>query len=762
MRAVQEATPAGARVDPPRAACCGAGGAVGWFGPWIQDQPRVACPRLRAQKGSQVILWMPAQWVAVGICLYAGVHFVQSNGGTRRVERMYFAFGVLCLWVAVYLALTALMQAQTAVDSAALVERLRTAAGCMIYPTAFWFLALYTHMARWRPWAWLTALVFFSLGVIGLLRPYGLLLDNMHTMPALVLPWGERVQQFQGSISPLAWIYFAATYLLFLWAFWRCLDLWRARESARARALAIYLLVQIAAVVYAQIGTVMRARGPDLEALPFLVLVLLVSRVLSREWLQRGDDLAASVQALALESDVREQAQDALRHVAYHDGVTGLCNRNGLLEQLAELQAETRGTATAGTLLLLGLDGFRPINDALGHGAGDALLREIAQRIGVLHHGARCIARLDGAEFALLLTVSGVTPEQHAASALQRARELRQAMEQPLRFDAHELVVAANVGAVQVTGAGEARTFLRQASIALGRARDADRDGVLLFSAEMQSHAERRLRLEHDLRSALTQRQIDLVFQPQVDASGFLVGAEALMRWQHPTLGAINPTEFIPLAEESGLIHALGMAALEGSCIVLRDWPPAAPRLRIAVNVSPWQLLRPDFVESVAAIQREFRVQPGALMLEITESVFIRDAAAAAATVRRLHRLGVGVAIDDFGTGYASLASLRDLPVEEVKIDQAFVRKMRVDVPDRFIGAMIDLAHALQMYVIAEGVESEAQRCMLRELRCDAFQGYAIGMPMDAIRLRDFARALPPQVTSGTRCHEVGGWPRAD
>ena len=146
----------------------------------------------------------------------------------------------------------------------------------------------------------------------------------------------------------------------------------------------------------------------------------------------------------------------------------------------------------------------------------------------------------------------------------------------------------------------------------------------------------------------------------------------------------------------------------------------------------------------MAAAQREYRVQPGTLMLEITESAFISDAGAAAATVRRLHQLGVGVAIDDFGTGYASLASLRDLPVEEVKIDQAFVRKMRVDVPDRFIGAMIDLAHALQMYVIAEGVESEAQRCMLRELRCDAFQGYAIGMPMDAIRLRDFARALPP------------------
>jgi len=697
-----------------------------------------------------MILWMPAQWVAVGICLYAGVHFVQGNGGTRRSESMYFAFGVLCLWVSVYLALTALTQAQIAVDSAALVERLRSAAGCLIYPLAFWFLAQYTHMPRWRPWAVFIAAVFLALGVIGVLRPYGLLYDDMRMVRPLVLPWGERIAQFEGRTSRLTWVYFAATALLFVWAFWRCLDLWRARESARARSLAIYLLVQIAAVVYAQIGTLMHARGPDLEALPFLVLVLLVSRVLSREWLQRSDDLAASVQALALESDVREQAQDALRHVAYHDGVTGLSNRNGLLEQLADLQAETRGTAIAGTLLLLGLDGFRPINDALGHGVGDALLREIAQRIGVLHHGARCIARLDGAEFALLLTVSGVTPEQHAASALQRARELRQAMEQPLRFDAHELVVAANVGAVQVTAAGEVRTLLRQASIALGRARDADRGDVLLFCAEMQSRAERRLRLEHDLRGALAQRRMDLVFQPQVDASGHLVGAEALMRWQHPALGAINPTEFIPLAEESGLIHALGMAALEGSCTVLRDWPAAAPRLRIAVNVSPWQMLRPDFVESVAAIQLEFRVPPGALMLEITESVFIRDAAAAAATVRRLHQLGVGVAIDDFGTGYASLASLRNLPVEEVKIDQAFVREMRVDVPDRFIGAMIDLAHALQMYVVAEGVENEAQRCVLKELCCDAFQGYAIGMPMDATRLLDFARALPPQVASGT------------
>ena len=702
----------------------------------------------RVSEGGEMILWMPAQWVAVGACLFAGIHFAQGNGA-HRGQRMYLAFGVLCLWVSAYLGLTAWMQVQTSVDSAALVERLRSAVGCLVYPTAFWFLALYTRMPHWRPWALLVAAVFLSLVSIGLLRPYGLLLDNMHQLPALLLPWGERVSQFEGSISRWALVYFVATALLFLWAFWRCVDLWRARESQRARALAIYLLVQFAAVVYAQIGTAVQLRGPDFEALPFLVLVLLVSRVLTHEWRQRGDDLAVSVQALALESDVRKQAQDALQHMAYHDDLTGLSNRNGLLDQLAALQAESRNTNVAGTLLLLGLDGFRPVNDALGHGVGDVLLREIAQRMRLLHHGARCIARLDGAEFALLLTAEGVTPEQHAASALHHARKLRETMEQPLRIDAHELVVAASVGAVQVTSASEARTLLRQAGIALSRARDADHCDVLLFSAEMQSRAERRLRLEHDLRIALAQRQMELVFQPQIDAGGQLVGAEALMRWQHPVLGAIPPTEFIPLAEETGLIHVLGMTALEGSCAVLRNWPASAPRLRIAVNVSPWQMLRPDFVETMAAVQREYQVRPGTLMLEITESVFISDAAAAAATVRRLHQLGVGVAIDDFGTGYASLASLRHLPVEEVKIDQAFVREMRVDAPDRFIAAMIELAHALQMYVVAEGVESEAQRRMLKQLHCDAFQGYAIGMPMNAARLHDFAHKLRPPITPG-------------
>lgn len=426
-----------------------------------------------------MIIWLPILWMAAGFCLFAGIHFLLT-GHSQQNARLFPVFGVLCILLAVYLGVSAVLQTPAANAPWVALERLHITVACLVYPTAVWFFSLYSRLKRWRAWVFGSAAVFGVLLLMNLTGDHGLL---------------------------------------------------------------------------------------------------------------------------------RAQAETRLRHMAYND-----------------LQSELPN-----------------------------------------------------------------------------------------------------------------HVLLQQAYAALHVAKGAGHHELAAFTGSMQTEAERRLRLETDLRVAIERKQLQLVYQPQVDRDGRLVGAEALLRWQHPAYGAIDPLELVQMAQDSGQMQAMGRLVLDAAFATLAALP-VRDRFRLAVNISPWQLFFPDFLETVQAAIRAAAVDPTRITLEITETAFIHDIADAAAKIRALDAMGICVSIDDFGTGYASIASLKAFPVRELKIDQTFIRDMSTTQPDRFVTAMIAMGRALNLQVVAEGVEHEAQRDALVAMGCDVLQGYLISKPITATELAFRAR----------------------
>ena len=278
--------------------------------------------------------------------------------------------------------------------------------------------------------------------------------------------------------------------------------------------------------------------------------------------------------------------------------------------------------------------------------------------------------------------------------------------------------------------------MLRQVDMALYRAKATGRHTAALFEGSMQAQADRRLLLEKGLRLALERDEFELYYQPQLDMQARFIGAEALLRWRHPEHGLIDPAEFIPIAEETGLIHRIGRYVLHQACLELDAWPASQAQARLSINVSPWQLFAQDFVRTLQESVASTRADPRRLTLEITENAFLHDLDDAAGKIRSLEAAGFQFSLDDFGSGYTSLASLKKLPVRELKIDRTFIEGLHTGSHDRFIEVMITIAHHLKLFVVAEGVETEEQRVALAGLGCDAIQGYLISHPLPATAFR--------------------------
>jgi len=433
----------------------------------------------------------------------------------------------------------------------------------------------------------------------------------------------------------------------------------------------------------------------------------------------------------------RRAAQQEIEHLAFYDSLTGLPNRRLLLDRIERELAEARREGRHGAVLFIDLDHFKQINDAHGHSAGDALLIDAAARLKRLLREVDTVARLGGDEFVVLLP--GLAFETHAAAAAARhvADKLRAALALP--FDLGALGGVCYLGAsIGVTlfpdGAGEnAETLMRQADTAMYQAKAAGRNAVCFFEPRMQALVEERLALENDLRAAIAAEGFEIHLQGQHDAEGRLVGAEVLLRWRHPQRGAVPPSSFIPLAEESGLIDELGEWALRKAAILLRQLEEAGHDLRLAVNISARQFRNADFVERVRAILAETGANPSRLTLEITESLLLADVGEATARMHELEALGLRFSIDDFGTGYSSLSYLKRLPLQELKIDRAFVAGLPLDPDDAALSKTILLiAEQLRLEIVAEGVENEAQFAWLKQCGCPYFQGYLFGRPQPA------------------------------
>ncbi len=433
-----------------------------------------------------------------------------------------------------------------------------------------------------------------------------------------------------------------------------------------------------------------------------------------------------------------EQLAQQARRLAYFDALTGLPNRTLLQERLdAAIYAARRGQFGL-ALIAVGLDGFRSINDSLGHASGDRFLHEIADRLFALVYGTLlanpydCLARLAGDRFAVLLV--GFSDDNYLDSF---SRRIVEAIAEPFKIDGQDLYLTASAGVAQLPAEqqGAVETLLRNAEIALHKAKEAGPGSHRFFAEEMNQNALRRLQLNGDLYKAVSNGELLLYYQPQVEiASGTIVGFEALMRWRHPQLGFISPGEFIPVAEEGGAIVHIGEWALREACRQAKTWiRDGLGPVSMAVNLSARQFMMDGIERTVAAVLAESGLPPEFLKLEITESIALLGVGRVLETLTALKALGVSLAMDDFGTGYSSLSYLKRFPIDVLKVDQSFIRNITTDPGDAAITrAVVAMAHSFGMSVIAEGVETLAQLDFLRDLGCEEFQGYYFSKPLPA------------------------------
>lgn len=432
-----------------------------------------------------------------------------------------------------------------------------------------------------------------------------------------------------------------------------------------------------------------------------------------------------------------KSAQAQIKHLAYHDALTNLPNRAALMERVSEQVDMLKRKNLRGALLFLDLDHFKHINDSLGHPVGDSVLKIITARLEATVRAEDTVARLGGDEFVVLLSglVGTRTEVTHQVRGL--ADTLRELLAEPMFLDGHRLQVTPSIGVALIPDHGTTPTdLLKRADIALYRAKDSGRNTTQLFHSTMQKAASERLRMETDLRLALARNEFSLHYQPQVDArDDRVIGAEALLRWQHPQLGAMSPTQFIKVLEESGMILEVGSWILDEACKaggqLLRESLIDPDDFSMCVNISPRQFRQNDFVERVERSLRNHHFPARLLKLEITEGIVIQNVDDTIAKMRRLKKMGVTFAMDDFGTGYSSLTYLKRLPVDALKIDQSFVRDATTDPNDaEIIRAIVAMAQSLNLGVIAEGVEKPEQLRFLEQLGCHLYQGYLFSEPL--------------------------------
>jgi len=422
-------------------------------------------------------------------------------------------------------------------------------------------------------------------------------------------------------------------------------------------------------------------------------------------------------------------ANEKLRHMALHDGLTNLPNRTLLEQRVKEALERTVRTGASFALMFIDLDRFKLINDSLGHQAGDDVLAEVARRVrGKLRH-QDTLARLGGDEFVVLL--SGI---DRASDAGIVAQKIQACMAEPFRPKGAEMVISASIGiSIGPQDGASVSELLAHADIAMYHAKKLGRNNCQYFAPALNEFAGRKLELENSLRKALAEEQLELWYQPKVNvASQRIVGLEALVRWRHPERGLVMPQEFIPLAEETGLITQLGTWVIRTACRQNRIWrDDGLEDVRIAVNVSAAQFRQPTLVRIITEALEESRLEPDALELEVTESVVMSNPHEAVKTLQQLREMGICISIDDFGTGYSSLSYLKKFPINTLKVDRTFIKDVLSSGDDAaIVKAIVAMARSLRLNIVAEGVEDDAQLAFLESIGCDQCQGYFFSRPV--------------------------------
>jgi diguanylate cyclase (GGDEF)-like protein len=438
--------------------------------------------------------------------------------------------------------------------------------------------------------------------------------------------------------------------------------------------------------------------------------------------------------ATFLDISERKEKEEHIHQLAFYDALTHLPNRRLLMERAHQALAVSARSGYYGALMLLDLDNFKKLNDSKGHDVGDILLCEVAKRLQSAMREGDTVARLGGDEFVVVLENLSIQTTVAATLAESVAEKIRAALSESYILNGYRHTTSPSIGVVMFRGHLEKIDALfKYADIAMYQAKQAGRNTIRFFDPAMQAAINARIELESELDVALQAKQLRLYYQIQVDAQHRPLGAEALMRWEHPQRGLVSPAQFIPLAEETGQIVAMGLWALHTACQQLKQWQtsPLTCDLTLAVNVSAKQFRKSDFVDQVQRILFETRAKPSHLKIELTESTVLENVEDTIAKMRELKLMGISFSMDDFGTGYSSLQYLKRLPLDQIKIDQSFVRDITTDPNDAaIVQTIIAMTEALGLNVIAEGVETKEQQEFLDLRGCHAYQGYFFGKPM--------------------------------
>ncbi len=675
------------------------------------------------------------------VAFAAGVQFLVV-GLRQRKGSTALRFAVFCGCITLLAIVRTVYHLAPSLEVAVAALRWLGGVGLVSACALILFVASYTGRPVEKPVVVVVMPVVLLLFLANLFAPATIFASHVVVGTPLVLPWGEALQRLEQTPHWPGAVYAGFIYAVFAWAVYRCIRQYREGQRKQAVMLLVCLGVQLLTVFWSlYMTTVAGWNQPAYIAFAFLLFVMLMALSLIDQIHQRSVELEKTTTALRAEANARAKVEDELRYTAWHDNLTGLPNRLNLLTTLEETLAQARTSGSHGSVLMIDLDNFKIINDSLGHKTGDAVLKVVARRLKEAVPPQAMVARLGGDEFTILLNDDAPSRAVTAANALDTAESVLAHLAQPMSPQYRVLTIGASIGVATFPEAGiRPADIMRSADIALYRAKDAGRHTARIFEPGMQREADARLELERGLRLALDEEQLVLHFQPQVDMAGRPVGAEALLRWQHPERGEIPPDEFIPVAEQSGLIHPLGNWVVDEACRQLREWQGHAlmQGQQLSINVSPWQLVHPGYVSALARQVTDHGLSPSMLTLELTESALLRDFDNAQQVLQGLVAAGFRLSLDDFGTGYSSLSYLQRLPLHELKIDRSFTATLDSGMANPLVGFVIDVGRRLGMTTVAEGVEDDAQKQALEALGCDFIQGFFISPPLPADCFRDW------------------------
>jgi diguanylate cyclase (GGDEF)-like protein len=678
-----------------------------------------------------------ARCVAAGVLVHAALLSLFMVHYDQKWRQLHWYFSAMCVITTAEMLLRMYLNVAASVSIAAHLFQGQYALILILTPLLFGFVAIYTEQEKIRTWQLVVLAISTVLIVVDIfLTPYSLRFSSLYLAAPMQLPWGEVLPWYTGSINLwnfVARIFFTA---ILVWAVVRA---YRQYRSGRPRA-ALFLAGGLAFLWLASmIGLLVDLHYlalPEPGAFGFFGMIVFMSVALAMEARDRAHALITTTTALHKQIDIVTQTKARLHHMAYHDYVTGLPNRAKLQELIAACAKQHAGSSGNGALILLNLYDFRAINDVLGHDFGDRLLQAIASRLLELDQEGGQLAHLGGDEFAVLLPEAGADASEAELNAYRLAEHALAVLNMPFSQDGYTFIISFSAGVALFSDDDKSHSeLLQRASMALLRARSHGRGSIQFYADEMRLEIRERLRLERDLRKGLERGEFLMHFQPQVDFEGTVVGAEALLRWQHPVRGWVSPAQFLGIAEQTGVIVQIGDWALQQTCRQIKAWEQSLPGFtgNVSVNVSAWQFQQSDFRESVRRHLHDSGIDPSRLTLEITESAFLRDMDGAVGTINALKSEGIAFSIDDFGTGYSSLSYLARLPVDELKIDQSFIKRLGADMRDtHLVETIVNIGRRLNLRIVAEGVESESQKSALSGLHCWAMQGYYFARSMTA------------------------------